>query len=47
MLQAKANKKRDLHNELLYSPNLPFYKNDPYYKHFVDAAAQQQTFIKK
>jgi hypothetical protein len=31
-----AAKKRDLHNELLYSPNLSFYKNRPEYIHWLD-----------
>src|SRR3984885_9772651 len=30
------NKKKDLMIELLYSPNLPFYKLDPYYIHFIE-----------
>lgn len=34
MLQNFANRKYDLHLELKYSPNLNFYKEDPYYKHF-------------
>jgi hypothetical protein len=35
-LKSIINKKRDLNLELLYSPNLNFYKLDPYYKHFID-----------
>jgi len=34
MLLIKANKKKDLHLELKYSPDLPFYKEDEYYKHY-------------
>ena len=34
MLMIKANKKRDLHLELKYSPDLKFYKKDKYFKHF-------------
>src|SRR3984885_15195931 len=30
------NKKKDLMLELLYSPNLSFYKLDPYYIHFIE-----------
>src|SRR3984885_7074699 len=30
------NKKKDLMIELLYSPNLSFYKLDPYYIHFIE-----------
>src|ERR1700733_6346809 len=30
------NKKKDLMIELLYSPNLPFYKLDSYYIHFIE-----------
>ena len=36
MLLLKANKKRDLHNELKYSPDLPFYKEDDYYLDFIN-----------
>ena len=35
MLIIKANKKRDLHLELKYSPDLPFYKQDNYYLDFI------------
>ena len=35
MLQSLAKKKYDLHLELKYSPNLSFYKEDSYYKHFI------------
>ena len=35
MLMIKANKKRDLHLELKYSPDLKFYKEDEYFKHFL------------
>ena len=34
MLKIKANKKMELHLELKYSPDLPFYKEDEYYKNF-------------
>lgn len=34
VLRSKANRKKELHLELLYSPNLPFYKNTDEYKHF-------------
>jgi len=34
MVILKTNKKYELHLELKYSPELPFYKNDPYYLHF-------------
>jgi len=34
MLIIKAIRKRELHLELKYSPNLPFYKEDEYYVHF-------------
>ena len=34
MLVIKANKKRKLHLELKYSPDLNFYKEDDYYKHY-------------
>src|SRR3984885_3475343 len=30
------NKKKDLMIELLYSPDLPFYKLNPYYIHFIE-----------
>ena len=30
----KANKKRNLHLELKYSPDLKFYKEAKYYKHY-------------
>jgi len=36
MLQSKANKKGALHNELKYSPELPFYKETYEYKHFTE-----------
>ena len=36
MLNNISKKKLDLHLELKYSPNLNFYKNDPYYKHFIE-----------
>ena len=36
MLLIKARKKYELHLELKYSPNLPFYKEDSYYKHFIE-----------
>jgi len=29
------NKKKDLLLELLFSPDLKFYKSDPYYLHFI------------
>jgi Leucine-rich repeat (LRR) protein len=35
MLNKKAKYKYDLHLELKYSPNLNFYKDDEYYKHFI------------
>jgi hypothetical protein len=34
MLERKTFPKRDLHLELKYSPDLPFYKEDPYYHSF-------------
>ena len=34
MLKIKANKKKELHLELKYSPDLSFYKEDNYYTHF-------------
>lgn len=36
MLTIKSNKRQSLHDELKYSPDLPFYKNDEYYKNFID-----------
>lgn len=36
MLTIKKNKRKELHLELKYSPNLRFYKEDEYYIHFVD-----------
>ena len=36
MLLLKAKRKHDLHLELKYSPNLSFYKQDEYYKHFTE-----------
>lgn len=43
MLLVKAKRKHDLHLELLYSPNLHFYKNDPYYNHFVN---EQKRYLR-
>lgn len=37
MLLLKAKRKYNLHLELKYSPDLHFYKEDPYYKHFIDS----------
>jgi hypothetical protein len=37
MLRKRALRKRDLHLELKYSPDLPFYQEDEYVKHFKDA----------
>jgi len=34
LLKLKAEKKYQLHLELKYSPNLPFYKKNRHYKHF-------------
>lgn len=36
MLWIKAKRKYKLHLELQYSPNLTFYKNHPYYNHWMD-----------
>lgn len=35
MLIIKSYRLMDLHNELKFSPDLPFYKNDEYYQHFI------------
>jgi len=37
MLQSKANKKAELHLELKWSPDLPFYKETEEYKHWLIA----------
>jgi hypothetical protein len=36
MLESKANKKKELHLELLYSPDLSFYKQTEQYQNFVE-----------
>ena len=34
-IKSIINKKCNIHEELLFSPDLPFYKLDPYYLHFI------------
>ena len=45
MLQSKAKKKAELHLELKYSPDLPFYKETKEYKHWLNCL-QQSHFVR-
>jgi hypothetical protein len=42
-LRAKTTRKKDLHLKLKYSPNLDFYKQDPYYQEFHRRKSQLST----
>ena len=45
MLLKKAERKYNLHLELKYSPNLSFYKEDSYYKHFIESQKNVKKLI--